>query len=83
MPEKTKTRDILDLGQITGRKRDLSRTILMVGAVVMAIFFFIGFLDAIGGLKTGFEWIDYLAFGLGTVRILHHLQAQADQGHRV
>ncbi|HUT27295.1 MAG TPA: type II secretion system F family protein [Methanomassiliicoccales archaeon] len=33
----------------------------------MALFFFIGFLDAIGGLETGLDWIDWVAIGLMAV----------------
>ncbi|MCG7841064.1 MAG: hypothetical protein MIO87_04025, partial [Methanomassiliicoccales archaeon] len=34
---------------------------------LMALFFFIGVLDAIGGLETGLEWIDWVAIGLMAV----------------
>lgn len=54
----------LDIGQITARKRDYGRTILIVGFLIAAVLFFVGILDAIGGLETGLEWIDFLAFGL-------------------
>jgi flagellar protein FlaJ len=55
---------ILDISQIKTRKSDYGRTILLVGVVIAIILFFIGFLDIIGGLKTGLKWIDFVAFGL-------------------
>lgn len=55
---------ILDLSQLTTKKRDYARTILIIGTVVAVILFLIGAIDAIGGLKTGLKWIDFVAFGL-------------------
>jgi flagellar protein FlaJ len=55
---------ILDISQIRTRKSDYGRTILLVGLVIAIILFFMGFLEAIGGLKTGLKWIDFVAFGL-------------------
>lgn len=55
---------ILDISQIRTRKSDYGKTILLVGVVIAIILFFIGFLEAIGGLKTGLKWIDFVAFGL-------------------
>ncbi len=55
---------LLDIEQLTLKKRDYSRTLLIIGAVVMAFFTFMGVIDAIGGLETGLEWIDWVALGL-------------------
>jgi archaeal flagellar protein FlaJ len=55
---------ILDIDQLKRSKRDYARIILIVGVVIAVVLFFVGFLDAIGGLNTGLEWIDFLAFGL-------------------
>ncbi|MDD1772571.1 MAG: type II secretion system F family protein [Methanomassiliicoccales archaeon] len=59
--------ELLDLGQLSSRKRDYSKTLLMIGAAIMAVLFFIGFLDAIGGFETGLDWIDWVAMGLMAV----------------
>jgi len=57
-------KELLDIEQLTLRKRDYSRMLLIIGAVVMAFFTFLGVIDAIGGLETGLEWIDWVALGL-------------------
>ncbi|MEM2944086.1 MAG: type II secretion system F family protein [Methanomassiliicoccales archaeon] len=64
MVDKKKTKDVIDVKQLATKKKDLSKTLLVIGIVFMVIFIFIGFLDAIGGLSTGLEWIDYTAIGL-------------------
>jgi len=60
-------KELLDIRQLTLKKRDYSRSLLIIGGVFMALFFFIGFLDAIGGLETGLDWIDWVAIGLMAV----------------
>ncbi len=57
-------KELLDIEQLTLRKRDYSRTLLVIGGVIMAFFVFLGVIDAIGGLETGLEWIDWVALGL-------------------
>lgn len=57
-------KELLDIEQLTLKKRDYSRTLLIIGGVVMAFFVFLGVIDAIGGLETGLEWIDWVALGL-------------------
>ncbi|MCX6651637.1 MAG: type II secretion system F family protein [Methanomassiliicoccales archaeon] len=57
-------KQLLDIEQLTLKKKDYSRILLIIGTVVMALFVAIGALDAIGGLETGLEWIDWLALGL-------------------
>ena len=59
-----KNLDIMDLKQLRNEKSDLTKTMLAVGIVIGAIFLVIGFLDAIGGLETPLNWIDYVALGL-------------------
>lgn len=59
-----KNLDIMDLKQLRNEKSDLTKTMLIVGIVIGAIFLVIGFLDAIGGLETPLNWIDYVALGL-------------------
>lgn len=59
--------ELLDLSQLSSRKKDYSKTLLMIGAAIMAVLFFIGFLDAIGGFETGLDWIDWVAMGLMAV----------------
>jgi flagellar protein FlaJ len=59
-----KNPDIMDLKQLSSHKKDYTKTTLMVGLLIGFIFFFIGFLDAIGGLETPLNWIDYVALGL-------------------
>jgi flagellar protein FlaJ len=54
----------MDLKQLSSERKDYTRTMLIAGIVVGIIFFFIGFLDAIGGLETPLNWIDYVALGL-------------------
>jgi archaeal flagellar protein FlaJ len=58
---------LLDIEQLTIKKRDLSRTLLIVGAAFMALFLFLGFLDVTGGFETGLEWIDWVAIALMAV----------------
>ncbi len=57
-------KELLDIEQLTLRKRDYSRMLLIIGGVIMALFVFLGVIDAIGGLETGLEWIDWVALGL-------------------
>lgn len=57
-------KELLDIEQLTLRKRDYSRLLLIIGGVIMAFFVFLGVIDAIGGLETGLEWIDWVALGL-------------------
>jgi len=59
--------ELLDLSQLSLKKRDYSKTLLTIGAAFMAVLFFIGFLDAIGGFETGLDWIDWVAMGLMAV----------------
>jgi archaeal flagellar protein FlaJ len=61
---KDKNLDIMDLKQLKSEKSDLTKTMLIVGIVIGTLFFLIGFLDAIGGLETPLNWIDYVALGL-------------------
>jgi len=55
---------LLDIEQLTLSKRDYSRMLLIIGGVIMAFFLFLAVIDAIGGLETGLEWIDWAALGL-------------------
>jgi len=57
-------KDVIDLNQLDLKKKDYSRLILIIGIVVAAILFFLAFIDAIGGLATPLEWIDYVTLGL-------------------
>jgi len=57
-------KELLDIEQLTLKKRDYSRMLLIIGGVIMAFFVFLGVIDAIGGLETGLEWIDWVALGL-------------------
>jgi flagellar protein FlaJ len=59
-----KNLDIMDLKQLRNEKSDLTKPMLAVGIVVGVIFLIIGFLDAIGGLETPLNWIDYVALAL-------------------
>ena len=59
-----KKEEILDMKEITKRKQDYSKLLLYIGIVVALVLFAIAFLDAIGGIDTGFLWIDYVALGL-------------------
>jgi archaeal flagellar protein FlaJ len=59
-----KNLDIMDLKQLRNEKSDLTKTMLAVGIVIGVIFLIIGFLDAIGGLETPLNWIDYVALAL-------------------
>jgi flagellar protein FlaJ len=59
-----KNLDIMDLKQLRNEKSDLTKTVLIIGIVIGVIFLIIGFLDAIGGLETPLNWIDYVALGL-------------------
>jgi flagellar protein FlaJ len=54
----------MDLKQLRNEKSDLTKPMLAVGIVVGVIFLIIGFLDAIGGLETPLNWIDYVALAL-------------------
>ena len=54
----------LSLKELGRTQKDHSRLLLMVGVGVGAILFAIGAIDAIGGLDTPLEWIDYVALGL-------------------
>lgn len=57
-------KELLDIEQLTLKKRDYSKILLIIGGVVLAFFLFLGIVDAIGGLETGLEWIDWVALGL-------------------
>jgi flagellar protein FlaJ len=57
-------KELLDIEQLTLKKRDYSRLLFTIGTVAMAFFLFLAVLDAIGGLETGLEWIDWVAIGL-------------------
>ncbi len=46
---------LLDIEQLTLKKRDYSRTLLIIGAVVMAFFTFMGVIDAIGDWRPGWN----------------------------
>jgi flagellar protein FlaJ len=59
-----KSPDIMDLKQLSSERKDYTKTALIIGVVLGVVFFFIGFLDAIGGLNTPLNWIDYVALGL-------------------
>jgi flagellar protein FlaJ len=59
-----KNPEIMDLKQLSSEKKDYTKTTLIAGVVVGVIFLIIGFLDAIGGLETPLNWIDYVALGL-------------------
>jgi flagellar protein FlaJ len=59
-----KNLEIMDLKQLRNKKSDLTKTMLVIGIVIGVIFLIIGFLDAIGGLETPLNWIDYVALGL-------------------
>ncbi|MCG7844543.1 MAG: type II secretion system F family protein [Methanomassiliicoccales archaeon] len=56
--------ELLEIEQLTLKKRDYSRTLLILGTVAFAFFAFLGVIDAVGGLETGLEWIDWVAIGL-------------------
>lgn len=56
--------ELLEIEQLTLKKRDYSRTLLILGSIALVFFIFIGVIDAIGGLETGLEWIDWVAIGL-------------------
>jgi len=58
------SKDVLDLSQLKVAKRDRAKTILIIGIVVAIILFFLGTLDAIGGIETPLEWITFMALGL-------------------
>jgi len=59
--------ELLEIEQLTLKKRDYSRTLLIIGTVALIFFVFLGILDAVGGLETGLEWIDWVAIGLMAV----------------
>jgi flagellar protein FlaJ len=56
--------DILDLDELDIRKKDHSKTILIVSVLVGVLLLLIAFLDLIGGINTPLEWVDYLIFAL-------------------
>ncbi|HTY46545.1 MAG TPA: type II secretion system F family protein [Methanomassiliicoccales archaeon] len=56
--------EILNIKELYRSRKDYSRPLLMVGIAIAAVMFFIGFLDAIGGINTPLMWVDYLAIGL-------------------
>jgi len=70
----------MDLSSSGTEKSDLTKPMLAVGIVVGVIFLIIGFLDAIGGLETPLNWIDYVALALmgfsGPYGFYSNLQAQ-------
>jgi flagellar protein FlaJ len=57
-------KELLNIEQLTLKKRDYSRTLLIMGSIAMAFFLFLAFIEAIGGLDTGLQWIDWVAIGL-------------------
>jgi len=57
-------KELLDIDQLTLKKRDYSRMLLIIGAVAMAFLFFLALIDGMGGLETGLEWVDWVALGL-------------------
>ncbi len=57
-------KELLDVDQLTLKKRDYSRMLLIIGAVVMAFMLFLAVIDGMGGLETGLDWIDWVALGL-------------------
>ncbi|HXZ24567.1 MAG TPA: type II secretion system F family protein [Methanomassiliicoccales archaeon] len=59
--------EILNIKELYRSRKDYSRPLLMVGIAIAAVMFFIGFLDAIGGINTPLMWVDYLAIGLMAV----------------
>jgi len=61
---RSKGDNILDTKELMRTKKDYSRTLLIVGLVVAVIFFVMAFLEALGGIKTGLLWIDFVAIGL-------------------
>ena len=56
--------ELLDIGQLSLKKRDYSKILLILGVAGLALCYVIGLIDAIGGFETGLEWIDWLAIGL-------------------
>lgn len=54
----------MDLNQLDLKSLDYSQTILIVSAGIAALIFAIGFIDAIGGIITPLEWIDFISLGL-------------------
>jgi flagellar protein FlaJ len=59
-----KSPEIMDLTQLTSKKKDYTQRMLIIGVLIGVLFFVIGFLDAIGGLETPLAWIDYVMLGL-------------------
>jgi len=56
--------EFVNVKEITKQKRDLSKTLLFIGVGIAAVLIFMGVLTAIGALKTGLLWIDFVSFGL-------------------
>ncbi len=56
--------ELLEIGQLTLKKSDYSRTLFIIGGVLLVVFSFVGVLEAVGGLDTGLQWIDWVAIGL-------------------
>ncbi|WP_019178441.1 type II secretion system F family protein [Methanomassiliicoccus luminyensis] len=56
--------NIMDLDQLNLEKIDYGRTILIISAMVCALFAAIGFLDAIGGIDAPSDWLTYTFLAL-------------------
>lgn len=57
-------KQLLDIEQLTLKKKDYSKIMLIAGTLAMAFFVVVGILEAIGGFDSGLEWIDWVAIGL-------------------
>ena len=56
--------EILSIKELYRSKKDYSRPLLYAGIAIAAVMFFMGVLDAIGGIDTPLMWVDYMAIGL-------------------
>jgi flagellar protein FlaJ len=59
-----KKKDILDIGQLNLRRKDYSKTLLIIGIVGLAICSVIAFIEWADIVGTGLEWIYWIMLGL-------------------
>ncbi|NYT12453.1 MAG: type II secretion system F family protein [Methanomassiliicoccales archaeon] len=57
-------KDIIDINQLKVANKDHANTILIISVIGAIILFVIGALDAIGGIETPIDWIQFAALGL-------------------